>query len=249
MRRAIVLFLGALLLTSCAQTAWKADKSRYPTKAEEEVAFERHNDRCLIKSRVIRAPSETINQPQAARSGHRIVHDNARFNACMEAAGFRLARENTEPAPPAPKEPAEKSDKISEPKDVAAMPPAAPVPDSPPVKAAEPEAAAPPAAPPAEKLPPAVPAAAGVTAADSPYRIQLAAFTTRSRAEKEWARLQATSPGIFGTKELIIVEKELSGRGTFYRVQTGGFDTMQEARSMCATLRAKEQACFSLRKP
>ena len=116
MHRAIVLIPVALLLAGCTQLVWKADKFRYPTKAAEVTALERHRDRCLMESRVILAP----------RSGTRVATDNALFSACMEAAGFTLVGEENKPAPPTPAKTAEKPDEISETRDVAAPPPATP---------------------------------------------------------------------------------------------------------------------------
>jgi hypothetical protein len=44
----------------------------------------------------------------------------------------------------------------------------------------------------------------------------------------------------------MIIKKNIAGRGVFYRVQTGGFDTLKEARSTCAKLHSEKQACLAL---
>lgn len=258
MLRVAVLVPAVLLLASCERLVWKADESRYPTKEAQETTLERHRDRCRMQSRVIVGP--TADRP--GRAATRVETDQTRFRACMEAAGFRLvgATDDTaaaapaktaEPAAPttmaAPEKPAERPERTEPPAAPAPAPSAAtPAPAATP----EPEVAAPRTPPPTEKSPPAsLAATTGAKAAGGLYRIQLASFRTRSAAERQWARLQAAWPEILGTRDLIVVEKQLAGRGAFYRVQTGGFDTLQAARSTCAALRARNQACFALRRP
>jgi len=176
-------------------------------------------------------PSETVSQPQAGQGEHNVRYDKAKFNACMKAAGFRRVKEDTEPAQATEEKPEERP----EIRKAAAEPPPAEAPASPPV------------APVNEKMPPAVPAS--VMAADSPYRIQLAAYRSRSAAEGELARLDAALPDVLGTRETVIVKRTIPRRGTFYGIQAGGFETRQEARSMCRMLRAKRQDCFAVKTP
>jgi cell division septation protein DedD len=132
----------------------------------------------------------------------------------------------------------------------AAKAPMAPVASpAPPVKMADPEPA-PASPPPPPKTPPAKMASVpSGQADDSPFRIQLASYRSRSRAEREWRRLQAKWPEVLGERTLVIDKKKLAGRGTYFRVQTGGFDTRQDARSVCTILKSQNQACFSLQRP
>lgn len=76
--------------------------------------------------------------------------------------------------------------------------------------------------------PPGKEAASATPPADSPYRIQFAFVTSRAETHADWAKLQATWPETFGTRERIVVERKTEGCGTAYRVQTCGFDTLQE---------------------
>ena len=46
----------------------------------------------------------------------------------------------------------------------------------------------------------------------------------------------------------MIEKKEIAGRGTFYRVQSGGFKSLEEARSVCNELKAKKQACLAVKR-
>jgi cell division septation protein DedD len=249
MRRSIVFVSSALLLTSCAQYVWEADESRYPTKEEQERAFERYSDYCRMRSRVILSPSEQANKLPAARSGQRIVTDERLFSACMEGAGFRRVIRNAERTASTPPKKSEQAGEKSDSNTVTAVPQAAQVPASRQPKTTEPEpggATTAPASPTSSTaVPPPAPSA---KVAGGPYRIQLAALTTRAKAEKERTRLQSNLTEILRAKELIIAEGEIPGRGTVYRIQTGGFDTLSEAQAMCRKLRVKEQACFTLKK-
>ena len=119
-------------------------------------------------------------------------------------------------------------------------------PDPAPAKTAEPEPDSASAPAPPEISPTTVASVSSVKVTDSPYRIQLASLRSRTRAEREWARVRARWPDILGAREPMIIEKKIAGRGVFYRVQSGGFDTLQEARSTCATLHSEKQACLAL---
>lgn len=91
------------------------------------------------------------------------------------------------------------------------------------------------------------PASSGPVA-EGRYRIQLASLRSRAGAEREWVRLQARWPEVFGTRESVIEKKDIARRGTFFRVQTSGFETLADARAMCAILHAGKQACFPVKR-
>lgn len=76
------------------------------------------------------------------------------------------------------------------------------------------------------------------------FLIQLSSVKSQKRAEAEWARLKKAFPKEFGGRELVVEKRTIAGRGTFYRVQTGRFETLKDARAMCATLKSKKQACL-----
>ncbi len=67
------------------------------------------------------------------------------------------------------------------------------------------------------------------------FYIQLASVGSEKVAAHEWARLQKAYPDVLRERELVIEKKEIAGRGTFYRVQSGGFKSLEEARSVCNT--------------
>lgn len=94
------------------------------------------------------------------------------------------------------------------------------------------------------KTAPQKPAASSANAAGSGFLVQLASVNSEKLAEREWARLQKAFPDLFGSRDLTIEKKEIAGRGTFYRVQTGGYASLDEARAVCGDLKAKKQACL-----
>ncbi len=111
-------------------------------------------------------------------------------------------------------EPATKSPVATKP-----APPPAPAPVAPPPKAAE-------AAPPATGR----------------VEVQLAAMDTQAQAEAEWARLSRKDPSLFADRAPVIVPASRDGR-TFYRLRTGGFETVAAATGFCARSRAAGAAC------
>lgn len=76
------------------------------------------------------------------------------------------------------------------------------------------------------------------------FLIQLASVKSQKRAEAEWARLKKAFPKEFSGRDLVVEKRAIAGRGTFYRVQTGRFETLKDARAMCASLKGKKQACL-----
>lgn len=76
------------------------------------------------------------------------------------------------------------------------------------------------------------------------FLIQLSSVKSQKRAEAEWARLKKAFPKEFGGRDLVVEKRTIAGRGTFYRVQTGRFETLKAARAMCASLKGKKQACL-----
>ncbi len=91
--------------------------------------------------------------------------------------------------------------------------------------------------------PPKKPAAAS-SKSSGKFLIQLSSVKSQKRAEAEWARLKKSFPKVFAGRELVVEKRTIAGRGTFYRVQTGRFETLKDARAMCASLKSKKQACL-----
>ncbi len=128
------------------------------------------------------------------------------------------------PAPaPAAKEPLTFHDRLTKEAPPAAPPPPAAAPNPPP---SSPTASPTPASPPAAKAepPPAPPAKAFEAKpppTDRPWTVQLAAAQERAEAERTAARFAALNPRI--------EQAEVPGRGRFWRVRVGAFETKQAA--------------------
>lgn len=121
-----------------------------------------------------------------------------------------------------------------------------------PVEKASTEAGATMTTPQAEKAPVAMVAPSdGMTPLAKPtgrFLIQLSSVKSQERADREWARLKKSFPNELGNLELIIEKRAIASRGTFYRVQTGRFETISEARAICAVLAAKKQGCLPIKR-
>lgn len=93
-------------------------------------------------------------------------------------------------------------------------------------------------------VPKVAPVKRPAAAASGGFLVQLASVTSEKLAEREWGRLQKIFPDVLGGRKLTVEKKEIAGRGTFYRVQTGGYSTLDEARAVCNGLKEKKQACL-----
>ena len=125
-------------------------------------------------------------------------------------------------------------------------------PPQPALTAIAPPAAAPPLAPAAVVAPvqpaakPAAPptlAAAAHPAAHGKAGIQLAAVVgSEAAARTEWQALQRRYPDVLAGHQPSFSKTERDGR-TFWRVRTGGFSDLAQAKSACDKVRAKGGGC------
>jgi cell division protein FtsN len=104
------------------------------------------------------------------------------------------------------------------------------------------KAAPAPAAKPAEKAAAKPAAKPAPKAASGNYQVQLGAFKSEDEARAQWSKIAAKSGGVVSGSP-IIVKADLPN-GTFYRLRAGGFASPEAAKSACAKLSAKGQACF-----
>lgn len=76
------------------------------------------------------------------------------------------------------------------------------------------------------------------------YRVQLASFPNKKRAEMAWNSLKRKHKKLFSGEKMLIDSKKLPGKGTFYRVQVGAFSTHAEAAKFCSRIKADKGQCF-----
>ncbi|MDH3701941.1 MAG: SPOR domain-containing protein [Alphaproteobacteria bacterium] len=86
------------------------------------------------------------------------------------------------------------------------------------------------------------------TGAGGRYLVQLSSLNSPIVARKEWTRLQKAFHEQLGDKKLRLEKRAIAGRGTFYRVQTGQYQSLKKARSVCAALKEKNQGCLTIKR-
>lgn len=119
-------------------------------------------------------------------------------------------------------------------------PPPLPTQQTQPATAPAPAAAAPAAA----AQTPAAPPRSGVV---SGWKIQLAALRSEAEVQADWARRQAQHRDLLGDLTLQIQRVEVSGRGTFYRMQAGPLADKAAADALCGRLKAVKMDCLSVK--
>lgn len=73
--------------------------------------------------------------------------------------------------------------------------------------------------------------------------VQLGAFDTREVAVSEWERLLGAHADLLSGQQRLIQQASGGGR-TFYRLRVAGFDSVDEARRMCAAFQYRNTPCI-----
>lgn len=81
-----------------------------------------------------------------------------------------------------------------------------------------------------------------VTPAGSATAVQLAAVHSEDAAKTEWQRLSKRLPDLFGQRRPAFSKTERDGKA-LWRVRTGGFSDVAQARTFCEKVRAQGAAC------
>jgi cell division septation protein DedD len=76
------------------------------------------------------------------------------------------------------------------------------------------------------------------------YRVQLASFPNKKRAEMAWNSLKRKHKKLVASEKMMIDSKTIPGKGTFYRVQVGAFPTHDQATTFCNKIKADKGQCF-----
>jgi len=116
---------------------------------------------------------------------------------------------------------------------------------------------------PEAKHPPAPPEPAEVTAtatatpapppADSgpypgPYMVQLASFRSIDDADKAWRRAVKKNGDLLSPHSARVVRADLgAGKGIYFRLRVGSFAKGEQAKSLCAKLKARSVDCIVVR--
>jgi cell division septation protein DedD len=77
----------------------------------------------------------------------------------------------------------------------------------------------------------------------SGYTVQIAALSSEATARIYWSSVRQDLPGTFGDLAPEIIRADLP-HGTFWRLRTGSFATMTDARGFCQAVRSQGRGCW-----
>lgn len=76
------------------------------------------------------------------------------------------------------------------------------------------------------------------------YRIQLGAFRSEDVAMGQWQSVIGKAQDSLAGHEPQVERADLGEKGVYYRLQTNGFKTVSEAKSLCSSLKAQKLDCI-----
>jgi cell division septation protein DedD len=82
------------------------------------------------------------------------------------------------------------------------------------------------------------------TAAEGSYVVQVAAERSDTEAQASFKTLQSKYPDVLGSRSPLVRRVDLGKRGIKYRAQIGPFDTVEQAKQLCARLKAAGGHCI-----
>ena len=85
---------------------------------------------------------------------------------------------------------------------------------------------------------------AAVPANDGGYVVQISAERSDAKAQASFKTLLSRYPRVLGDRSPLIRRVELRKKGTFYRAQIGPFDTIEQAKQLCARLKFAGGHCM-----
>lgn len=76
------------------------------------------------------------------------------------------------------------------------------------------------------------------------WKVQLYSSTDKAKVEKQWQVISKKQKALVSDMPMQIVKADIAGKGTFYRLQVGAFETRQMAANLCAKLKKQKQDCI-----
>ncbi len=76
------------------------------------------------------------------------------------------------------------------------------------------------------------------------WKVQLFSSTDKSKVEKQWKTISQKQKALVSNMPVQIVPAEIPGKGTFYRLKVGAFETREMANALCAKLKKQKQDCI-----
>jgi len=74
--------------------------------------------------------------------------------------------------------------------------------------------------------------------------VQVAAERSDTEAQASFKTLQSKYPDVLGSRSPLVRRVDLGERGIKYRAQIGPFDTVEQAKQLCARLKAAGGHCI-----
>ncbi|MBR5129930.1 MAG: SPOR domain-containing protein [Alphaproteobacteria bacterium] len=82
------------------------------------------------------------------------------------------------------------------------------------------------------------------TETKSVWTAQLMSSSNKQTVEKAWPKILAKHKALLSNMSYKIVKADIAGKGTFYRLQVGNFNTRDMANALCKKLKAQKQDCI-----
>ena len=79
------------------------------------------------------------------------------------------------------------------------------------------------------------------------WKAQLLSSSNKAKVESEWKTISKKHKALLSDMPYQITSVNIPGKGTFYRLQVGGFGTKEQANTLCAKLKAKKQDCIPVK--
>ena len=76
------------------------------------------------------------------------------------------------------------------------------------------------------------------------WHVQLFSSTDKAKVEKQWQIISRKQKALVSDMPMQIVRAEIAGKGIFYRLQVGTFETREMAVNLCAKLKKQKQDCI-----
>ncbi len=76
------------------------------------------------------------------------------------------------------------------------------------------------------------------------FKVQVGSLPSQDLAEKEWKKIKRKHEGALSGVNGTIFAKNIPGKGTYYRIYLGGFESREEAKTLCATLTTQGVSCL-----
>lgn len=76
------------------------------------------------------------------------------------------------------------------------------------------------------------------------WKVQLFSSTDKVKVEKQWKTISQKQKALVSNMPMQIVPAEIPGKGTFYRLKVGAFETREMANALCAKLKKQKQDCI-----